>query len=52
MKAPPKETDIPMITPADLVNAHGIIFGIPTRFYFYSTIIVGLIRKNNFLNLF
>ena len=32
MHAPPKAADVPTITAADLVNAHGIIFGMPTRF--------------------
>jgi hypothetical protein len=32
MNAPPKAADVPTITAADLVNAHGIIFGMPTRF--------------------
>jgi NAD(P)H dehydrogenase (quinone) len=32
MGAPPKDADIPVINAADLEQADGIIFGIPTRF--------------------
>jgi len=32
MHAPPKATDVPVITAADLLKADGILFGIPTRF--------------------
>jgi hypothetical protein len=31
MHAPPKQADVPIINASDLVNAHGIIFGMPTR---------------------
>ncbi|KZV16039.1 hypothetical protein F511_26168, partial [Dorcoceras hygrometricum] len=32
MYAPPKPADIPLITPNQLVEADGLIFGMPTRF--------------------
>jgi len=32
MGAPPKDADVPIITAAELENADGILFGIPTRF--------------------
>ncbi|XP_073141631.1 quinone-oxidoreductase QR2-like [Henckelia pumila] len=32
MYAPPKPTDVPVITPGELVEADGLIFGMPTRF--------------------
>jgi len=32
MGVPPKDTDVPIITAEELVNADGILFGIPTRF--------------------
>lgn len=32
MKAPPKASDVPVITAADMKNADGFLFGIPTRF--------------------
>lgn len=32
MGAPPKDADIPIITAAELEQADGILFGIPTRF--------------------
>ena len=32
MHAPPKATDVPVITPDKLTEADGILFGIPTRF--------------------
>ena len=31
MHAPPKEADVPVITPELLAQADGILFGIPTR---------------------
>jgi NAD(P)H dehydrogenase (quinone) len=31
MYAPPKAADVPVVTPADLEQADGILFGIPTR---------------------
>lgn len=32
MHAPPKASDVPIITPDELAKADGILFGIPTRF--------------------
>ena len=32
MHAPPKSSDVPVITAADLPNADGFLFGMPTRF--------------------
>ncbi|KAL6659485.1 hypothetical protein ACP70R_003525 [Stipagrostis hirtigluma subsp. patula] len=32
MGAPPKRADVPVITPAELVHADGLLFGFPTRF--------------------
>ena len=32
MHAPPKDESVPVITPAQLGEADGILFGIPTRF--------------------
>jgi NAD(P)H dehydrogenase (quinone) len=32
MHAPPKDADVPVISPADLANADGFVFGFPTRF--------------------
>jgi NAD(P)H dehydrogenase (quinone) len=32
MHAPPKQADVPTITPADLAQCDGVLFGIPTRF--------------------
>ena len=32
MHAPPKASDVPVITTADLPRADGFLFGIPTRF--------------------
>ncbi|KAL6856834.1 hypothetical protein ACP4OV_018216 [Aristida adscensionis] len=32
MSAPPKRADVPLISPAELVHADGLLFGFPTRF--------------------
>jgi NAD(P)H dehydrogenase (quinone) len=32
MNAPPKASDVPIITPEDLAEADGFLFGVPTRF--------------------
>jgi NAD(P)H dehydrogenase (quinone) len=32
MGAPPKREDVPVISPAELADADGLIFGFPTRF--------------------
>jgi len=32
MNAPAKSADVPVITAADLAQADGILFGLPTRF--------------------
>ncbi|CAO2176544.1 unnamed protein product [Urochloa humidicola] len=32
MSAPPRREDVPVISPAELVDADGILFGFPTRF--------------------
>ncbi|MED6131496.1 hypothetical protein PIB30_010249 [Stylosanthes scabra] len=32
MRAPPKNTDVPIITPNQLTEADGLLFGFPTRF--------------------
>jgi NAD(P)H dehydrogenase (quinone) len=32
MHAPPKDADVPLLSPPDLANADGFVFGFPTHF--------------------